>query len=282
MGLVLVGQVVGVDVDRLAGVEDLDQLADQRVVPIASDRRAGMAELDDGAVAADVGRLALLAPPQRDHLVVGAGRVRPRPRAPGTVCAGHAGEPAGRIVLAGTDGGQRHELEVVLVGDDAEVGGAGQRVVERGAVGHAHVRGGAGVAEGHVTSTELRSRRRSGRSTPRRLSFDVGVSRSVSGSHSSPSTVTFLTRSALLNRAITSASPASISATTSGFAGQLGQRPGLDAVAAGPHRRHLGVEHHQRGHERPVVADGHRLADERDGLERRLEVGRADVLAARP
>src|SRR4029453_7444881 len=38
----------------------------------------------------------------------------------------------------------------------------------------------------------------------RRLSLDVGVSSSPSGSHSSASTATFFTRSTLLNRAITS------------------------------------------------------------------------------
>ena len=45
--------------------------------------------------------------------------------------------------------------------------------------------------------------------------------------------------------------------------------------------RDLGVEHEQRGDERPAVADHARLADQRAGLERGFEVGRRDVLAAR-
>ena len=51
---------------------------------------------------------------------------------------------------------------------------------------------------------------------PRRFSFEVGVSRSESGIHSSPSTFTFFTRSALLKPSIASGRCDSISAFTSG------------------------------------------------------------------
>ena len=53
---------------------------------------------------------------------------------------------------------------------------------------------------------------------PRRLSLDVGVSSSESGSHSSARIVTFFTRSALLKPAIASSSPRFTSARTSGCA----------------------------------------------------------------
>ena len=47
-----------------------------------------------------------------------------------------------------------------------------------------------------------------------------------------------------------------------------------------PRRRHLRVEHDQRGDERPAVADHARLTDQRERLQRRLEVGGRDVLPA--
>ena len=115
---------------------------------------------------------------------------------------------------------------------------------------------------------------------PRRLSLEVGVSSSESGSHSSPRICTFFTRSALLNGAMTSARPCSISASTSGFSASDAEVAIGDAVLRGPRRRGVGVEHDQRADERSLVADGAGLADERDHLQRRLEVGRADVLAA--
>ena len=115
---------------------------------------------------------------------------------------------------------------------------------------------------------------------PRRFSFEVGVSSSESGSHSAWRIFTFFTRSALLNPAIASATPLVDLGDHVGVLGQLGERVELDAVVLGPHRCDLGVEHHERRHERLLVADGARLADERDHLQLGLEVGRADVLPA--
>src|SRR5918993_5605740 len=60
---------------------------------------------------------------------------------------------------------------------------------------------------------------------------------------------------------------------------ELGQRAGLDAPLAEPAGSHLGVEHHQRRHEGPFVADGAGLSDGHDRLEGGFEVGRAHVLA---
>jgi hypothetical protein len=62
--------------------------------------------------------------------------------------------------------------------------------------------------------------------------------------------------------------------------GEVLERVEADALRPGPHGGHLGVEHHQRRHERLAIADHAGLAHERDHLERRLEVGRADVLPA--
>src|SRR5215218_7755731 len=87
---------------------------------------------------------------------------------------------------------------------------------------------------------------------PRRLSFEVGVSSSESGSHSSVRILTFFTRSALLNWAMHSARPRSTAATTSGCSA----REARSAASMPRLRAHQG-----------------------DHLQRRLEVGRADVLA---
>ena len=72
----------------------------------------------------------------------------------------------------------------------------------------------------------------------------------------------------------------STSADHLGVVGQLGQRVYRPPVLLRPRGGHVGIEHDQRRDERALIADGSGLADERDRLERRLEVGGADVLAA--
>ena len=66
-----------------------------------------------------------------------------------------------------------------------------------------------------------------------------------------------------------------------GLGGQVLQIGELDALVGRPHRRDLRVERHQGGHEGSVVTDGRGLRHQGDQLEGRLQVGGADVLAAR-
>src|SRR6185436_13903281 len=65
-----------------------------------------------------------------------------------------------------------------------------------------------------------------------------------------------------------------------GMVSELEQARRLDPVLLRPRRRDLGVEHHERGDERPSLTDHARLTDELLGLQRGLEVRRRDVLTA--
>ncbi|MDZ7733616.1 MAG: hypothetical protein U5R31_11450 [Acidimicrobiia bacterium] len=143
VGEVPVGEVVGVEGARAARVDQRDEVVDPVALAGISQRSAGVVELDHRAVGADVGRLLLLAPSERGHLVVGHTGERPRARASGAVAAHDAREPTIHRPLALGDGCDGHDLEIVLVGADAQISGPYQRLVVGCAVGDVHVRRGA-------------------------------------------------------------------------------------------------------------------------------------------
>ncbi len=124
---VLVGGVVGIDNLGLRGGEEgLQVFAHTGAGSGGLDARAGVGELRDEAVLADDGGGALLLHADGFHLLVTEVGVRACAGAPGPVGAGHRAEPPVRALKARQDAVQGHELQVVLMGTDSQVGGAGK------------------------------------------------------------------------------------------------------------------------------------------------------------
>ncbi len=113
------------------------------------------------------------------------------------------------------------------------------------------------------------------------MSFEVGVSISLSGSHSSPTKRELLDLLDLGELLVDLVDTFLHLGPQGRIGGQIGQRCVLPTVRSCPDRRRLRIEHQDRRAELAVVTDRRCLADQRDGLQRGLEVCRADVLATR-
>ena len=139
VGLVLVGEVMQVDDLGLGRLEDRQQIVDHRLALRVLHGGAGVAQLDHAGVAADIGRGALLLAADALHLLVGVLAVDARARAARAVGHDDAAEPVVRQAEALGDAMVGHDLDVVLVGADAQVGGASERGDWRCAVRDEHV-----------------------------------------------------------------------------------------------------------------------------------------------
>ena len=135
VGGVLVGGVVGVDDFGLSDLEDGEEFVGEGRVGRVFDDAAGVAELVLGGVLAGGGRGVLFLVADFLHLLVGEVGEGADTGAAGAVGAGDAAEPEVGVVIAGDDAVVGHELEVVVVGADAEVGDAGEGGWLVGAVG---------------------------------------------------------------------------------------------------------------------------------------------------
>lgn len=125
VGVVFVGEVVGVDGVRLCGFDDLAEFGNEGGIGGVFDGGTGVVELPLGGVFADFSSLGLFFGSGGFHLVVGEVCEGAGAGAAAAVAAGDAAEPmVGGLVALG-DAVEGHELEVIGVGADAEVGDAG-------------------------------------------------------------------------------------------------------------------------------------------------------------
>ena len=148
--VVLVGGVVGVDDLGLDDLQQRGELIAQRRVGRVLDHLAGVAELQHRLVVARVRGLVLLVDAHRRHLLVGVVGVRADAGAAAAVGAGDAAEALVLLQVALGDAVVGHDLEVVLVGADAEVGDVREDRLHRLAAGDEDL--GVRVAQFHVRS----------------------------------------------------------------------------------------------------------------------------------
>jgi len=153
VGVMLVREVVQIDDLGSAGFEDMTKVVAHRLLVGVAHGLAGMAELSHEGVSADHRGGLLFADAFGRDLVVGPVFEATGPRRAAAVGDGHPAEPLVIPVIAGEDAMEGHELEVVLVGADAEVGGPAEGFRDGRAVGDHQA--GAGVEGCH--------RRREGR-----------------------------------------------------------------------------------------------------------------------
>ena len=176
----LIGQVVKVHDLWAAGLEDTAKLVADGGLLCIADGSAVKAKLGNKGILPDDGRGLLFANTFGCDLLVtpllklsGAGTTPP-------IGDGHASEPAVVLVVAGEDAMKGHELQVVLMGADAKVGGAADGVRDSLAVRNREA----------SERVQLDHRRRAGREAaamawPWRLSFSSGTTRSIRSSGNS-------------------------------------------------------------------------------------------------
>jgi len=123
---VLVGQVVRVDHLGVRRAQQGDQIVHRIAVGPILDGAAGVVQEHVRGVLADEGGLLLLADAHQAHLLVGVVGVQARARRASPVGDGDAGQPAVVALVALQDAIHGHDLDVVLVGGDGQVRGAGQ------------------------------------------------------------------------------------------------------------------------------------------------------------
>jgi len=130
VGVVLVSRVVEVHDLGSGAVEDRLQINDHVVARGVLDHGALKAELDLARIIADQRRLPLLEDPDLSYFFIRVLAVGAGPRAAAAVGHGDAAEPGGFLVEAMEDAVQRHELDVVLVCADREVGRAAKSLAD--------------------------------------------------------------------------------------------------------------------------------------------------------
>ena len=133
---VLVGGVVGVDDVGPGGAEDLKKVVAQGGVGRIRGEGTGVVELDHGAIAADPGRFDLLVGPPLGQFPGVEARQCPVAETALAVGAGDPAEPLVGFSETFNDSVERHELEIVVVRPDAQMGDAREAIGPRGVVGH--------------------------------------------------------------------------------------------------------------------------------------------------
>ena len=126
VGVVFVGGIVGVNHARAGGAQHFEQVVAQRGAVRVLNRGARVVELDHRSELANGRSEVLFLAANCLHLVIGKLRVGTGARTAGAIGAGHPGEPLAVILITGENAVEGHELEVVLVGADAEMGDARQ------------------------------------------------------------------------------------------------------------------------------------------------------------
>ena len=180
VGVMLIRQIVQVDHFGPGGFQDVKELAADGGLAGVADRGARVAQLGHEGVLSDHGGGVLFADAFGGDLVVGPVLELAGAAAAASVGDGHPAEPPVGAVIAGEDSMEGHELEVILMGADAEM--------RRPAKG---IRGGQSVREHEAGArVERDHRRREGREAaatawPWRLSFSEGTTRSIRSSGNS-------------------------------------------------------------------------------------------------
>ena len=126
VGVVFVGGVVEVNHPGAAAVEDGGEIGLHAGVAGRFDVGTGVGELELDGVAAELGGFALLFAADGLHLFVVELQKRAGARGAGAIGHDDASEGFAGVVEAVGDAGMRHNLDVVLVGRDAEVGDTGE------------------------------------------------------------------------------------------------------------------------------------------------------------
>ena len=142
MGIVLVGEVMQVDHLRAGGEEDSREIFHQRGRRRGLRFGARIPELDLAGVFAHERGLALFRDAHLFHALVGVIGVDAGARAAGAIGGHHAGEPPAGAAETLGDTVVRHDFDIVLVGRNAQVGGAREGGGGFHAVGNEDVGGG--------------------------------------------------------------------------------------------------------------------------------------------
>lgn len=122
---VFVGGVVSVDGLGSGLCEEGDELVSELALAGgAFEVRGGVGELELGGVLTEIGGLNLFAVAEFFDVGIGVVGEGAGARGAASVGAGDTGEPVTRFLVAGDDAVIGHELEVVLMSANAEVGGA--------------------------------------------------------------------------------------------------------------------------------------------------------------
>jgi hypothetical protein len=141
VGVMLVGEVMGVDLTRMRSLKQERKVLDRLLGGGILEDAARIVEHYLRGVLADLRGLALLFEPNQAHLLIGVGLVEAVAGRAAAVSSDHTGEPLVLLLEAVEDGAARHDLDVVLVGSHAQVRGARQRLLCGQAIGDKDLRG---------------------------------------------------------------------------------------------------------------------------------------------
>ena len=135
VGVVLVGQVVGVDELGVGCAQDRQMSSTGCRLPRVFDDLAGIIQQHLGGILADDGGFLLLFEAHHAHFFVGVIFIEVVPRRAAPIGHDHAGEPQIFLLEALQDRRGSHDLDIVLVGADRHVGGARQGLLDGQPIG---------------------------------------------------------------------------------------------------------------------------------------------------
>jgi len=156
MRVVLVERLVQINLLRSAGGKDGGEIRPHAGMAGFFHIGARVSELELQVVAAEAGGLALLLNPHLFHLLVGVVGKKTAARRAGAVGHDHAGEETVGVAIAFGDGRPGVDLNVILVGDDTEMGRAREGRGGIAAGGRENVGFGAGEFHGRETCSRMR------------------------------------------------------------------------------------------------------------------------------
>ena len=156
MSGVFVRQIMGVDHLRSGCFQDGEEVLYRRRVGGILHGAARVIELNHGGILPDHRGLLLFTAAHGAHLIVGVVLVEARAGTPRPVGAGYPPEPLVVLPVTGLDSVKGHELKIILVGSDPQVGNPGKRDLD-GLAGR-DVNRGAGTGEIHGRRREARER----------------------------------------------------------------------------------------------------------------------------
>lgn len=147
MGFVAVSGVVEVEDLGFCRPENLKQVGGQSASARTADFGTGMSELENGGIPTQASRLFLLIPAGFDEVMRGKFFRGTRAGGSGAIGSDDAGKAEIFLPADGADAGKGHDLQVVRVGADAEMGGGGEGGFEAAPAGNKEV--GVGLGKFH-------------------------------------------------------------------------------------------------------------------------------------
>ena len=139
MGVVLVGEIMGVYHSRLSQLQQQCQVLHGVLVGAVLHHPAGIVEQDLGCVITHHRCFFLLLGPYFAHRFVGVVPVQIIARRTTAIRDYHSGQPPVRLLETSQDAVNRHDLQVILMGADCHVGGSGKGFPGREAVRNKHL-----------------------------------------------------------------------------------------------------------------------------------------------